>query len=138
MSSFEFVLQFLNFSPLWKLKSLWENLHWAEKRKEESLKKNLKILLHRVIIKISKTPCYPINVDWFLLEWSKKKKNFGKKNSKWPTQKNLIFQLRQFSIFFMEISWIGSWVCRIDWCKGNWCVSTYMVMRLCDRSSKTA
>ena len=25
------------------------------------------------------------------------------KNSKWPPQKNLIFQLRQFSIFFDEI-----------------------------------
>ena len=24
------------------------------------------------------------------------------KNSKWPTKKNLIFQLRQFSIFFHE------------------------------------
>ena len=103
MSSFEFVLQFLNFSPLWKLKSLWENLHWAEKRKEESLKKNLKILLHRVIIKISKTPCYPINVDWFLLEWSKKKKNFGKKNSKWPTQKNC-------RAIVTKISQIGPWV----------------------------
>ena len=27
---------------------------------------------------------------------------FEKKNSKWPTQKKLIFQLRQFSIFFHE------------------------------------
>ena len=27
---------------------------------------------------------------------------FEKKNSKWPTQKTLIFQLRQFSIFFHE------------------------------------
>ena len=31
-----------------------------------------------------------------------KKKKFQKKNSKWPTKKKLIFQLRQFSIFFLE------------------------------------
>ena len=45
------------------------------------------ILLHtpsflleiRVIIKISKNPCYPINVDWFSLEWSKKKYFFFEK-----------------------------------------------------------
>ena len=28
---------------------------------------------------------------------------FEKKNSKWPTQKNDVFQNRQFSIFFFEI-----------------------------------
>ena len=27
---------------------------------------------------------------------------FVKKNSKWPTQKNDVFQNRQFSIFFFE------------------------------------
>jgi hypothetical protein len=32
----------------------------------------------------------------------KKKKKFEKKNSKWSTQKNLIFQLRQFSIFSQQ------------------------------------
>jgi hypothetical protein len=30
----------------------------------------------------------------------KKKKKSEKKNSRWPPQKNLIFQLRQSSIFF--------------------------------------
>ena len=35
---------------------------------------------------------------------------FEKKNPKWPTQKNRIFQFRQFSIFFSKISWIGHWV----------------------------
>ena len=39
--------------------------------------------------------------------------------------KNLIFQLHQFSIFFMKISWIGPWVSRIDWCQGHWSGSTY-------------
>ena len=47
-------------------------------------------------------------------------------NSKWQTQKKLIFQLCQFSIFFMKISWIGPWISRIDWCKGHWCGSTYI------------
>ena len=40
----------------------------------------------------------------FSLKWSKKKfKMADSKNSKWPPQKNLLFQLRQFSIFFHEI-----------------------------------
>ena len=33
--------------------------------------------------------------------WDEAKKN-QKKNSKWPTQKNNVFQNRQFSIFFCE------------------------------------
>ena len=33
-----------------------------------------------------------------------KKKNAWKRNSKWPTQKNWVFQKRQFSIFFVKIS----------------------------------
>ena len=73
----------------------------------------------------------------FSWEWSKKNVFFWKKNSKWPTQKNLIFQLCQFSIFFMKISWIGPWGSRIDWCKGHWCGSTYLVVRLFNISSKT-
>ena len=45
-----------------------------------------------------------INGLGFSLIWSKKKfKMADLKNSKWPPQKNLIFQLRQFSIFFHEI-----------------------------------
>ena len=34
--------------------------------------------------------------------------------------KKIIFQLCQFSIFFMKISWIGPWVSRIDWFEGHW------------------
>ena len=36
--------------------------------------------------------------------WKKPKPKFflKKKNSKWPTKKKLIFQLRQFSIFFVD------------------------------------
>ena len=44
-----------------------------------------------------------INGLGFSLIWSKKKfKMADLENSKWPPQKNLIFQLRQFSIFFHE------------------------------------
>ena len=39
---------------------------------------------------------------------------FEKKNPKWPTQKKVIFQNRQFSIFFLKISWIGPWVSGIE------------------------
>ena len=39
----------------------------------------------------------------FSQRWSKKKfKMADLENSKWPPQKNLVFQLRQFSIFFHE------------------------------------
>ena len=72
------------------------------------------------------------------MEMKKKKiKMADLKNSKWPPQKKLIFQLRQFSIFFMKFPWIGSWVSRINWCEGHWCSSTYMVVRLSDIRSKT-
>ena len=41
--------------------------------------------------------------------WSKKKfKMADLENSKWPPQKTLVFQLRQFSIFFHEISMVWS------------------------------
>ena len=41
-------------------------------------------------------PCYPRNFDWFSWGWSKKK------YSKWPTQKNWVFQNHQFSILFYQ------------------------------------
>ena len=47
--------------------------------------------------------------------------------------KKLIF----FKIaFFVKISWISPLVSRIFWCKGYWCGSTYMAVRLSDISSK--
>ena len=59
------------------------------------------------------------------------------KISKWATQKQVIFQNRQFSIFFVKISWSSPWVSRIHWCEGHWYGSTYMAVRLSDISSKT-
>ena len=57
-------------------------------------RENIKILTHSF---------YHINLGWFSWEWSKKKIIFfRKKNSKWPTQKKLIFQNRQFSKIFRE------------------------------------
>ena len=48
----------------------------------------------------------------------KQKKFFEKPNNQKLKTKKLnkmsIFQLRQFSIFFSKISWIGPWVSRID------------------------
>jgi hypothetical protein len=44
----------------------------------------------------------------------KQKNTFFEKKSKWPPKKKIIFQLLQFSNFFVKISWIGPWVCRID------------------------
>ena len=56
---------------------------------------------------------------------------------KWPTQKTEIFITTNSQYLFPKISWIGSWICTIDWCKGHWCGSTYMVLRLSNISSKT-
>ena len=39
--------------------------------------------------------------------------------------------------FFPKILGIGSWVSRINWCKGHWCCSTDMVIRLSEVRSKT-
>ena len=61
-----------------------------------------------------------------------------KANPKWPTQKKLVFQFCQFSTcFFFKNFMDWSLVSRIDWCKGHWCESTYMVVRLSNVSSKT-
>ena len=71
--------------------------------------------------------------------WDEAKKYFiRKKKSKWPPKKRVIFQLRQFSIFLVKISWIGHWVSRIDWCKEHWFGSTFIVVRLSNIRSKTA
>ena len=52
--------------------------------------------------------------------------------SKWP-----FFKIANSQYFFVKISWIGHWVSRIDWCKGHWWSSTYMVVRLSDIISET-
>ena len=52
----------------------------------------------------------------WIFQWDEAKKkiqNGRLKNSKWPPQKNLIFQLRQFSIFFHE-NFMGPWVSSSD------------------------
>ena len=76
---------------------------------------------------------------WLIFMGMRQKKIFflQKKNSKWPTHKKVIFQLCQFSIFFVKISWICPWVSRIEWCKGHWFCSTYMAVRLSDIRPKT-
>ena len=48
------------------------------------------------------------------------------------TQKNWDFQLPSSQFFFAKISGIGLWVSTINWCKGHWCGSTYLVVRLSD------
>jgi hypothetical protein len=78
----------------------------------------------RVSIKTLKSPCYPINVDWFSLR------------IKMADSKIEIFNSHNSQYFFAKMSWIGNWVSRIDWCEGHWCGSTYMVMRASDISSK--
>ena len=47
------------------------------------------------------------------------------------------FKIANSQNFLLKILWIGPWVSRIDWCKGHWCSSTYMVVRLSDIRAKT-
>ena len=57
--------------------------------------------------------------------------------AKWPTKKSSFSISANSQYFFVKISWIYSMVSRIDWCKGHWWCSTYMVVRLSDIGSKT-
>ena len=81
-------------------------------------------------------PSILIHNLWLIFMGMKQEKKIIEK--KWPTQKKVIFQNRQFSIFFVKILWIGPWVSRIKWCEGHWNGSTYMVVRLSDIRSETA
>ena len=72
-----------------------------------------------------------LTYNLWLISW-----RWRKKNQNGRLKKDWVFQLRQFSIFFMRISGISPWVCRINWCKGHQCGSTYMVAWLSDISSK--
>ena len=86
----------------------------------------------RVIIKILKNPCYPINIGRFSLGKSKKKNFFSKKKIQNGRLKKTSFSSSANSqYFFMKISWIGPWISKIVWCK------MHMVVRLSDISSKT-
>ena len=95
------------------------------------------ILLHtpsflleiRVIIKILSHPWYHINCDGFEKGWSKKIQNGRLKKTE-------IFNSANSQYFFAKISGIGSWVNRINWCKGYWCSLIYLVIRLTKVSSK--
>ena len=77
---------------------------------------------------------------WLIFLGMKQKKKFffmQKKIQNGRFFKMAVFQNRQFSKFFVKMSWIGPWVCRINWCEGHWCSSTYMVVRLSDIRAKT-
>ena len=93
-------------------------------------RENIKILTH---------PFYHINLGWFSWEWSKKFFFFSKKKiQNGRLKKSSFFKIANSQNFFAKISQIRPWVSRIEWCKGHWCSSTYMAVRLSDKSSKTA
>ena len=60
-----------------------------------------------------------------------------KKKFKMANSKKQFFNSANSQYFFTKILQIGPWVSRINWCKGHWCGSTYMVVRLSDIRSKT-
>ena len=93
-------------------------------------RENIKILTH---------PLYHINLGWFSWEWRKKKKKIlDKKIQNGRLKKSSFFKIANSQNFFTKISQMGPWVSRIEWCEGHWCSSTYMAVRLSDKSSKTA
>ena len=85
-------------------------------------------------IKISTHPFYHINLGWFSWEWSKKK--FKIQNGR--LKKSSFFKIANSRNFFAKISEIGPRVSRIEWCEGHRFSSTYVTVRLSDKSSKTA
>ena len=85
----------------------------------------------RVTIKISTHPALLPYKCWLIFMGMKQKKY-----PKWSTQKNWVFHLHKFSIFFSKISGIGPWVSRINWCKRHWCGPTYMVVRLSEAKKR--
>ena len=89
----------------------------------------------RVIIKILSHPWYPRTIGRFSNKWSKK--FWKKKIQNGQLKKTVLFKIANSQIFFAKIIEIGPWISSIDWWEGHWCVSSYMVMRLSDISSKT-
>ena len=75
---------------------------------------------------------------WLIFMWMKQKKlkKVLKKNSKWPTQKNWVFNIAKSWAISAKISQICPWDSRIDWWEGHQCDSTYMAVRLSDVSPK--
>ena len=63
---------------------------------------------------------------------------FEKKIQNGRLKKSSFFKIANSQKFFTKISQMGPWVSRIEWCEGHWCSSTYMAVRLSDKSSKTA
>ena len=76
---------------------------------------------------------------WLIFMGKKQKKIFfwKKKIQNGRLKKSAFFKIANSQNFFVKISWIGSWVSRIDWCEGHWFISTYMAVRLSDIRAKT-
>ena len=69
------------------------------------------------------------NFDPFILSYKFWLIFMGMKQNKfrWPTQKRLSFSIPPILNTFSRIS---PWANRINWCRGHWCGSTCMVIRL--------
>ena len=75
----------------------------------------------------------------FSWEWSKKIFFFLKKKiQNGRLKKTEFFNFFKSWAISAKFLWIGPWVNKVDWCKGHWCSSTYMVARLSDIRAKTA
>jgi len=91
-----------------KCNSLQLQFRWLYSRAHKSSDSFFSKILEKLSI-VQKKMIPHINGLHFSMRWSKKKfKMANLENSKWPPQKNLVFQLRQFSIFFHEISMVWS------------------------------
>ena len=61
------------------------------------------------------SPAQPLLILLIFMGMKQNKILWKKKYSKCPAQKKRVFQNCQFPIFFLNISWIGPWISRIDW-----------------------
>ena len=76
---------------------------------------------------------------WLIFMGMKQKKIFfsKKKIQNGRLKKTEFFNFVKSWANSAKISWIRSWVSRIEWCEGHPFCSTYMAVRLSDISSKT-
>ena len=110
----------------------------------------LSLPVNKVCLSTPKLGCITFGLGQKVLSrlaWSKFRPNLpsqetltdfheAKKNQNGRLSKTEIFKTTNSQNIFVKISWIGSWISGIDWCKGRWRGSTYMVGRLSDKSSK--
>ena len=82
-------------------------------------------------------PSLLTNKLWRVFRGIEKKMFWKTKFKMADSKKSAFFKIANSQKKIVKASWIGPWVSRIDWCKGHWCSSTYIIMRMSDMRAKT-